>query len=66
MQQDDHIWLTIAGEGWAIRAIHRSIFYLWRGDFWSGTLELQTVDVADVDWDMYCDRAVKLLEEAFP
>lgn len=30
-QHDDHIWLTLLGEAWAIRAIEGDIIWLWRG-----------------------------------
>ena len=32
-QHDDHIWLTVDGEAWAIRYIDRPFIGLWRG-YW--------------------------------
>lgn len=72
-QHHDHIWLTFSGEGWAIRRIVREdpltnrgkpvLLYLWRG-YWPDIVRLN-VDVSEVDWPLYCDHAVKLLEEAY-
>lgn len=62
-QYDDHIWMTVAGSAWAIRAIHRNVFYLWRGYMDDGTLELASVDVSEVDWVAYCDKAVEMIEQ---
>jgi hypothetical protein len=30
---------------------------------WDGTLELNSVDVTDVDWDMYVERAAEYIEQ---
>jgi len=61
-QHDNHIWLTVSGQAWAIRAIHKPIFYLWRGYMHDGTLETASLDTSEVDWDMYCERAAEFIE----
>lgn len=58
---DDHVWITVHGKNWAIRAISRPVFYLWRG--YAPDLEFAVLDTSKIDWKAYCDAAVKLLEE---
>lgn len=64
MQHDDHIWLTVNGEAWAILAIERQqtciVFRLWRG--YEPRLEFLDVELRDPDWDGYCSAAVELLK----
>jgi hypothetical protein len=74
VQHDDHIWLTVGGEAWAIESISGSIIYLWRGyaptlEFylWHGyypSLEYSVVDMTGFDYDDYCAKAARALEEA--
>jgi hypothetical protein len=62
-QHDDHIWLTVGGEPWAIRAIERCgplVFRLWRGYF--PELEYRSVEMINPDWDSYCKMAIKMLD----
>jgi hypothetical protein len=64
-QHDDHIWLTVNGEAWAIRAIERPdswVFRLWRGYY--PELEFLSVEVKSPDWDSYCEAAIKMLRDA--
>lgn len=69
-QHHDHIWLTIDGEGWAIREIERDAarrptrMLLWRG--YVPTLQFANADVSDVDWSRYCDKAVEYLAATQP
>jgi hypothetical protein len=61
-QHDDHIWLIVGGEPWAIRAIERCgslVFRLWRG--YSPELEYLSVEMKNPDWDGYCEAAVEML-----
>jgi hypothetical protein len=62
-QHDDHIWLKVMGEDWAIRAIdhQNSIFYLWRG--YHPDFEFLDVQIINVDWNAYCEAAVGMLRE---
>lgn len=69
-QHHDHIWLTVGGEGWAIREIERDAagrptrMLLWRG--YVPTLEFANADVSEVDWPRYCDKAVEYLAATEP
>src|SRR5215471_2906064 len=58
-QHDDHIWITVAGEGWAIERIEGPILHLWRGH--APDLEYATLDTSNVNWAHYCSAAVHLL-----
>jgi hypothetical protein len=62
-QHDDHIWLVVLGESWAIRAIERCgtsvIFQLWRG--YEPWLEYEIIEFIDPDWHRYCQEAVRML-----
>lgn len=58
--QDDHCWLTVAGDGWAIRRWRPPILYLWRG--YRPRLQFTVVDTSNVDWEEYCRRAELLLK----
>ena len=64
LQHDDHIWLTILGESWAIQQIDRHgdtmHLHLWRG--YEPNLEFNSFVLSHWDWDAYCDAAVALLE----
>lgn len=66
-QHDDHIWLTIGGKAWAIRSIehHRAasvlVLHLWRG--YVPCLEYISVEFVSVNWDEYCEKAVKMLND---
>jgi hypothetical protein len=68
-QHDNHIWLTVHGEGWAIRGIERGgsgtiyLFHLWRG--YAPLLQYLDIQVRDPDWPGYCQRAVEMIEEEF-
>lgn len=60
-QHDDHIWMTIGGEAWAIRQISDNKIFYWRG--YAPFLEYTVIDVRDVNWALYCEHAVKKLEK---
>lgn len=66
-QHDDHIWLTVLNEPWAIQCIERApdgmIFHLWRG--YAPDLECWSVQVLNPDWDGYCTAARAMLREHF-
>jgi hypothetical protein len=58
-QHDDHCWLTVGGEAWAIRAMHWPVIWLWRG-YWPNH-EYSIVRMEDFNAESYCDKAVALL-----
>jgi hypothetical protein len=64
-QHDDHTWMTVMGQGWAIRRIERVnktiTFHLWRG--YAPHLEFKFVQMVDPDWEAYCEAAVAMLDE---
>ena len=65
-QHDDHIWLTVYGEPWAIRRLSHiyggeMVFYLWRG--YEPKLEYLNIIRADTSWEDYCNAAVAMLEQ---
>ena len=62
-QYDDHCWIMANGLSWAIRAIHGKIFYLWRG--YEPNIQRATLDTTEIDWDMYCIKAVEMLDKAY-
>jgi hypothetical protein len=59
MQHDDHIWLTVRGEAWAIQAMITPIIYLWRGYF--PDCEYSAIDMSKFNYEIYCNRAVEKL-----
>jgi hypothetical protein len=59
-QHDDHIWLTVGGEAWAIKRIRQPYFYLWRG-YWPN-LEYTIVYMSEFDPVKYVERAVAQME----
>lgn len=62
-QQDDHIWITVNGEAWAIRAIRGNVLWLWRG-YWPN-LQYSAIEISNFDVEEYCDRAAKMLYASF-
>jgi hypothetical protein len=58
-QHDDHIWVTVRGEAWAIAEIYKSWIWLWRG-YWPN-MEVALLDTNGIDWVGYCDRAVFMM-----
>jgi len=58
-QHDDHIWLTLQGENWAIAAICWPFIALWRG--YDPDIEYHMVMMVDFDAEAYADAALKLL-----
>ena len=62
MQHDDHIWLTVLGEAWAIRAIEpdRETFHLWRG--YEPDLEYLTVQLKKMNHAAYAEMAAAWLK----
>lgn len=58
-QHDDHIWLSIYDQAWAIHSIRWPAIVVWRG-YWPA-LEFNIFDGSSVNWPAYCDQAVKLL-----
>jgi hypothetical protein len=61
-QHDDHIWLTAGGEAWAIYHIRLPLLYLWRGYY--PNIEYSILDISQVDWESYTQKAVKQLQGA--
>ena len=60
-QHDDHVWLTVGGEGWAICAMKWPMIWLWRG--YAPDLEFSAVEMSNFNAESYVDKAVKLLKE---
>ena len=60
-QHDDHIWLTVDGENWAIYFMEWPYIWLWRG--YEPKLEFSVVEMSDFNAESYCDKAVALLYE---
>jgi hypothetical protein len=58
-QHDDHIWLTVNGEAWAIYQMKWPNIWLWRGYY--PNLQFTMVNMTEFDAKKYCDMAVKLL-----
>ena len=58
-QHDDHIWLTVNGEAWAICAMAWPIIFLWRG--YEPDIEWTVLDMTRFNSEAYADRATKLL-----
>jgi hypothetical protein len=54
-QHDDHIWLTVGGEAWAIQAIQPPILYLWRG-CWPDC-DYSAIDMSEFDLMSTCGQA---------
>jgi hypothetical protein len=63
-QHNDHIWLTIASEAWAIQSIEDKMMHLWRG--WEPEVERMSIDLTRAKWDKYADAAVAFLKAAYP
>lgn len=61
-QHDDHIWITAAGEAWAIQRIHGNTFYLWRG--YAPQLEYAVIRFLKKNWAGYADLASQMLTQA--
>lgn len=69
LQHDDHIWLTILGEAWAIQAIHRYpgeayLFRLWRG--YEPNLEFTDMVLTNTNWERYCVACVAVMHKEYP
>jgi hypothetical protein len=60
-QQDDHMWLSIAGEQWRIKAIEDRTMLLERG-FSEDAPETKQIDLSKAKWNKYVDAAVMMLE----
>jgi hypothetical protein len=60
-QHDDHIWLTVNSEAWAIRAIEWPIIFLWRG--YEPNLEYSAVEMSRFNAEAYADKAVAMLKD---
>jgi hypothetical protein len=58
-QHDDHIWLTVRGEAWAIQSKFESWIWLWRG--YSPNIEVALIDVMGIDWVVYVNRALFMI-----
>lgn len=58
-QHNDHIWLTVKGEAWAILAIRSPIIYLWRA--WHPKLEFSAIDISNFNFESYCAAAQRKL-----
>jgi hypothetical protein len=58
-QHDDHIWLTVNGEGWAIHKMDWPYLWLWRG--YEPNIEHTFVEMSNFNAEAYCNKAVALL-----
>lgn len=58
-QHDDHCWLNVNGEGWAIRQMRWPVIWLWRG-YWPN-IEYSIVQMENVNVELYCAKAVARL-----
>jgi hypothetical protein len=58
-QHDDHIWLTVGGENWAIYFMSWPYIWLWRG--YEPSLEFSVVEMSNFNADTYADKALALL-----
>lgn len=70
-QQHDHIWLTVAGDPWAIREIRRTDdhmeVHLWRGGRNMEALAYRWIwFYPPYDWTEYCDNAVAMMDAHQP
>lgn len=66
-QHDDHIWMVVNGEGWAIhKIVHHhdlTIFHFWRG--YEPDIEYCSFS-AQGNWQQdYCDMACWMMEDYF-
>lgn len=59
-QHDDHVWLTVNGEAWAIQAMEWPIVFLWRG--YEPNLEFSAVDLSGFNAESYVNKAVAVLD----
>jgi hypothetical protein len=59
-QHDDHIWLTVNGEAWAIYAMDWPTIFLWRG--YAPNLEFNAVELSGFNAEAYAKRALVLLD----
>lgn len=60
-QHDDHIWLTVYGEAWAIRAMSWPYILLWRG--YEPDLEFAVIHMSGFCQEAYCEKAAALLKD---
>ena len=58
-QHDDHIWLTVNGEGWAIHKLDWPYVWLWHG--YEPHIEHLFMDLSGFNADAYANAALKLL-----
>ena len=59
-QHDDHIWLTVDGEAWAIKRVSWPLIQLWRG--YEPELEYAVVNMSGFNADAYVAKATRLLQ----
>jgi hypothetical protein len=59
-QHDDHIWLTINGEAWAINEIIGTLIVLWRG--YAPNIDWAFVETTGMNWAAYCEAAAARLK----
>jgi hypothetical protein len=57
-QHDDHIWLCVNGEMWAIRFMRWPIIYFWRG--YSPNLEFCAVEMSEFRPDEYYVKIIDM------
>lgn len=60
VQHDDHIWLTVEGEAWAIESMNWPVIMLWRG--YEPDLEFRCIELDGFPVEAYCDAAVATLK----
>ena len=61
-QHDDHIWLTVGGEAWAIHSMNWPVIWLWRG--YEPDLEYSAVEMSNFNAETYADKAIAMLMDA--
>jgi hypothetical protein len=61
-QQDDHCWLSLAGEQWRITAIEDHLLHLEKMWFEEKQRERKQIDMDRARWDGYVNSAVAVLE----
>jgi hypothetical protein len=61
-QQDDHCWMSYAGEQWRITAIEDRTLFLERMWFEEKQRETKQIDLARANWTKYLESAVAVLD----
>lgn len=62
-QHDDHIWLTVGGESWAICFMHWPYMVLWRG--FAPNLEFSFLDMSEFNPEAYHEAWLRVMEQEY-